>query len=198
MGHDISWTAASEFLRNPLMVGSAFPATKRMVAHMLDPLDWPNIRLLVEYVPGTGCFTFEALRRLGPDATLIAIEAGRGFVEALRAHNSDPRLFIVEDAARHVRRFLAAHGHDRADCILTGLPFSTLTPGDAVKLMRETARALEPAGTLPAYQMRSAIRPLLERNFASVEKGYEWFNIPPCHLYRARQSIADGGDRDAG
>jgi len=65
------------------------------------------------------------------------------------------------------------------------LPFSTLEPGDADAIMRETVRAMSPCGTLAAYQMRTAIRPLLRRHFASLRESYEWRNIPPCHLYWA-------------
>ncbi|MEC7932358.1 MAG: hypothetical protein VX218_08720 [Pseudomonadota bacterium] len=46
---------------------------------------------------------------------------------------------------------------------------------------------MAPAGVFAAYQMRSAIRPLIDRHFAEVGHGYEWWNIPPCHLYWARQ-----------
>jgi len=46
------------------MVGSAFPASARMVRRMLAPLNWSNIEVLVEYGPGSGRFTFEMLRRM--------------------------------------------------------------------------------------------------------------------------------------
>jgi hypothetical protein len=43
------------------------------------------------------------------------------------------------------------------------------------------------SGTFAAYQMRTAIEPLLRRAFAEVRTGFEWWNIPPCHLYWARR-----------
>lgn len=185
MAQDSAWVAVSEFMRNPGMVGSAIPASARMVRRMLAPLDWQRISILVEYGPGTGRFTFEALERMRRDAVLLAIETGESFAETLRQGCDDRRLIVVQGDARDVNRHLAEHRLGEADCILTGLPFSTLEPGEAEAIMRETAQAMSPRGTLAAYQMRTAIRPLLKRHFASLRASYEWWNIPPCHLYWA-------------
>lgn len=182
---DTGLVAATEFLRHPSMVGSAFPATVRMVRHMLAPVDWTKIKVAVEYGPGSGRFTFAMLERMRPDAQLVAIETGAEFVEKLRAASEDPRLIVVQGSAEDVGRHLADRDLDRADLILSGLPFSTLEPDDAANIMRATAAALAPSGMFAAYQMRTAIRPLIERHFAKLRHGYEWWNIPPCHLYWA-------------
>jgi phospholipid N-methyltransferase len=182
---DTGWIAAAEFVRHPSMVGSAFPASARMVRRMLAPLDWSNIKTLVEYGPGSGRFTFEMLERMRPDAQLIAIETSQAFVAKLREQCDDPRLVVVEGSARDVRRHIGAEACGRADCILTGLPFSTLGDAEAEIIMQETALALKPTGVLAAYQMRTAIRHLIDRNFAHVQRDFEWCNIPPCHLYWA-------------
>lgn len=186
---DTGWIAATEFVRHPSMVGSAFPASARMVRRMLAPLDWPNIKLLVEYGPGSGRFTFEMLKRMRPDAQLIAIETSQAFATKLREQCDDPRLVVVEGSARDVRRHIGAESSGRADCILTGLPFSTLGDAEADIIMHETALALKPSGVLAAYQMRTAIRRLIDRNFAQVRQGFEWCNIPPCHLYWAASPL---------
>ncbi|GFE77559.1 class I SAM-dependent methyltransferase [Novosphingobium sp. TCA1] len=188
---DTGWIAAAEFVRHPSMVGSAFPASARMVRRMLAPLDWSNIKVLVEYGPGSGRSTFEMLRRMRPDAQLIAIETSQAFAAKLREQCDDPRLVVVEGSARDVRRHIGAEVSGRADCILTGLPFSTLGEAEADIIMHETALALKPTGVLAAYQTRTAIRRLIERYFAQLRQGFEWCNIPPCHLYWAARPLSD-------
>lgn len=89
-------------------------------------------------------------------------------------------------------RHLADYDMDPADLIMSGLPFSTLKPGEAEAIMGSTVAALAPSGVFAAYQMRTVIRPLIERNFATLRQGYEWWNIPPCHLYWAKNSRSDG------
>ncbi|WP_313436931.1 class I SAM-dependent methyltransferase [Novosphingobium sp.] len=188
---DTGLVAATEFLRHPSMVGSAFPATARMVRHMLAPVDWSKVSVAVEYGPGSGRFTFAMLERMRPDARLLAIETGEAFVEKLRAATDDPRLIVVHGSAGDVTRHLADHDLQAADLILSGLPFSTLEPKEAETIMVATASALAPSGMFAAYQMRTAVRLLIERNFASLRQGYEWWNIPPCHLYWAMNSRRD-------
>jgi len=135
---DTGWVAAAEFLRHPSMVGSGFPATAKMVRHVLAPLGLSQMCLVIEYGPGSGRFTFEMLRRMRPDARLLAIETGEAFVEKLREDCDDPRLIVVEGSARDVNRYRADHHLGSADCILSGLPFSTLDPEDARVIMSET------------------------------------------------------------
>jgi len=178
--------AIGEFLRHPSMVGSAFPASNRLVSRMLAPLDWLNLDVLVEYGPGTGRFTFEALARMKREARLIAIETGEEFVDHLRSASEDSRLAVVHGSASDVLTILADHGLARADCVLSGLPFSTLPEGEAERIVAASSMALRSSGTFAAYQMRTAIAPLLRRAFAEVRQGFEWWNIPPCHLYWAR------------
>ena len=188
---DTGWIAAAEFIRHPSMVGSAFPASARMVRRMLAPLDWPSIEVLVEYGTGSGRFTFEMLKRMRADAQLIAIETSHAFAAKLREQCGDPRLEVLEGSARNVRSYIGADACGRADCIITGLPFSTLSDAEAEIIMHETALALKPTGVLAAYQMRPAIRRLIDRNFAQVQRDFEWCNIPPCHLYWAASPLKD-------
>lgn len=176
----------AEFARHPIRVGSAFPASNRMVRRMLQPIDWSATDVLVEYGPGTGRFTARALAKMKRGSMLLAIESGQDFVEHLRASlGHDDRLHVVRGSAVDVIKILADRRVEHADCILSGLPFSTLPPDEAQHIIAASAEALRPSGIFAAYQMRKAIEPLLRSNFFEVKKGYEWWNIPPCHLYWA-------------
>ena len=175
--------SVQEFIREPLMVGSAFPASRWLVKSTLAPLDWSRIRLLVEYGPGTGGFTRAVLDRLDPCGRMIALETGTDFVRHLRATIHDPRLEVIEAPAQNVLRRLAEYGP--ADCIVSGIPFSTLAPGEGEELLRASSAALAADGTFVAYQMRKNVVPLLRQRFQKVRHAREWRNIPPCHLYWA-------------
>lgn len=176
-----------EFLKQPMAVGSAFPASRYMIDRMLEPIDWSRIRTVVEFGPGTGVFTRALLERLPADAHLLAIDTSEGFIDHLEATIADPRLIPVQGSAADAGRLMQAHGLAQADCIVSGLPFSTVSPEVAERIMDVSRRVLTRDGHFLAYQMRSAVHPLLVQNFLRVEKGYEWRNVPPCHLYWARQ-----------
>lgn len=179
-----------EFLRAPAMVGSAFPASHRLVERSLAPLDWSRIRLFVEFGPGAGRFTRAALARLAPQARLVALETGRDFVRHLNRTIADPRLRVIEAPAQAVAEIMADYGP--ADCILSGIPFSTLPADDRWRIVRASREALGPDGVFVAYQMRKGILPLLQERFRDIREDYEWRNVPPCHIYWASGFVRTG------
>jgi phospholipid N-methyltransferase len=182
-----SITAATrEFVRDPDSVGSVFPATSYMVRRTLAPIEWNGVDLMVEFGPGTGRFTFEALARMKPSARLLAIEPGDAFVDHLRSTSHDTRLIVVKGEAQEVHQIMDNYGFDKANCILSGIPFSTIKPGDAVIIAERSRMALGRNGMFVAYQMRRKIEHYLEGRFKIARRGYAFWNIPPCHLYWAR------------
>jgi phospholipid N-methyltransferase len=174
-----------EFAHDPFLVGSAFPASQWLVDATLQPLDWSRIRLIVEYGPGTGRFTRAILDRLHPRGRLVAFETGANFVRYLRNTIDDPRLVVMEAPAQDVESGIARYG--AADCIVSGIPFSTLMPGEDQALFRTSCAALADHGWFVAYQMRRDVLSPLRRHFRSIRAAREWRNIPPCHIYWATE-----------
>lgn len=178
------------FLSHPTMVGSAFPASRWLVRSMLAPLDWQGMKLFVEYGPGTGVFTRAVLARLPADAILLALDTSPTFIDHLLTSIDDRRLRAMCAPAAKVANLVSELGLPLADCILSGLPFSTLTPADAERTMCASRAILASNGMFCAYQMRRTIKPLLRAQIGAVLSAYEWCNIPPCHLYWARAARA--------
>jgi phospholipid N-methyltransferase len=173
----------TEFVKDPLGVGSPIPSFAHTVGRLLDPIDWQRLKVIVEYGPGTGRFTKGALKRMRPDATLIAIDTSPGFTTYLRRALPDARLRAVAASARDVQSVLLDQGFGQCDCILSGLPFSTLSLRDAQAIIEASHRLLRPGGLFVAYQVRDHVRGLLARDFTMVGEAYEWLNLPPYRLY---------------
>ena len=87
------------FLKHPRMLGSVIPSSRFLVNRLLAPVDWTRARVIVEYGPGVGTVTTEILRRMAPDAVLVAIETNADFVRFLRRRIHDPRLRLVHGSA---------------------------------------------------------------------------------------------------
>ncbi|WP_294394025.1 methyltransferase [uncultured Sphingomonas sp.] len=173
------------FLRNPVMVGSIIPSSRKLIRHMLSRSDWANCRLFVEYGPGVGTFCQDVLDRLGPDATYIAIDTNPDFIAYLRRTISDPRFVPVLGSAADVRQIMADNGHSHADYILSGLPFSTLPAGLGPKIAAETNAALRTGGAFLVYQFSPKVRDFLATAFERIDHAFEPVNIPPAQLYWA-------------
>lgn len=183
-------TFLSEFVRKPLLVGSPIPSSRHMVARLLTPVDWSRINLLVEYGPGTGRFTVGALARMRPDAILIAIDTCPSFTEYLKETIPDPRLCAVTASAADAPAVIADQGFTQADCILSGLPFSTLPKVTGEAIVSRSYELLAADGLFLTYQVRDRASVLLNSHFARVGEAYEWRNLPPCHLYWFRKRVA--------
>ncbi|WP_420142461.1 class I SAM-dependent methyltransferase [Sphingomonas sp.] len=173
------------FLRNPVMVGSIIPSSRRLIRNMLSRTDWDRCRLFVEYGPGVGTFCEEVLDRMGPDATYLAIDTNPDFIAYLRRTISDPRFVPVLGSAADVRQIMADHGHTQADYVLSGLPFSTLPAGLGPRIAAETHAALRPGGAFLVYQFSPKVRDFLATAFERIDHAFEPVNVPPAQLYWA-------------
>jgi phospholipid N-methyltransferase len=179
------WHFLRGFLKNPVMVGSVIPSSRVLIEKMLRPVDWENTKLFVEYGPGVGTFCQAILDRMEPDATYIAIDTNPDFIDYLARTIVDPRFIPVLGSAADVRRIIADHGHEHADYVLSGLPFSTLPPGIGPKIAAETHAALRPGGAFLVYQFSPKVRDFLAMNFERIDHAFEPINIPPAQLYWA-------------
>lgn len=165
------------------MLGSAIPSSRYLIAHLTELIDWENTKVVVEYGPGIGNMTQEILRRMRPDATLVAIELNREFVEHLRASIRDPRAHIVHGSAAEVRAILAQLNLAHADYIISGIPYTVLPPVAREDILRESYSALRPCGAFVVYQFTRAVLPDLRRVFGSVRQGFEPRNFLPARLF---------------
>ena len=167
------------------MVGSVIPSSKVLIDRMLAPVDWANCKLFVEYGPGVGTFTQHVLRRLPADAVLLTIDTNPDFTAYLSRKIRDSRLRAVTGSAADVREIIDGLGFEKADFILSGLPFSTLPPGIGPKIAEATAEALRPGGAFLVYQFSPKVRQFIAPHFERIDRGFEWFNVPPATLFWA-------------
>ncbi|MCK9543540.1 MAG: methyltransferase domain-containing protein [Novosphingobium sp.] len=171
------------FLKHPVMVGSIIPSSRFTIDKMLAPVNWDDCRLFVEYGPGVGTFCRPVLDRLRRDGTLIVIDTNPLFIDYLRTTITDSRFTAVLGSAADVEAIVRAHGHDHADYVLSGLPFSTLPEGVGPEIAAATHRVLRPGGCFLVYQFSARARDFMARHFKRIDNGFEALNIPPCRLF---------------
>src|ERR1041385_3366693 len=75
---------AKNFVKHPNMIGWMLPSSPFVVDEVLRQIDWKKTKVIVEYGPGVGTFTHDILKRMQPDATLIAFETNDEFYKYLR------------------------------------------------------------------------------------------------------------------
>jgi phospholipid N-methyltransferase len=165
------------------MLGSVVPSSSFLVNDMMRQVDWNRARVLVEYGPGVGTFTREILKRMRPDAVLVAIELNSEFVEYLRDRVHDPRFRVVHGSAARVRGVLAEQGLAPADYIISSLPYRNMPDSLRREILEESRLALRPEGSLVLYQYTRTLLPYLESSFSSVTLNFQLFNILPALIF---------------
>lgn len=171
------------FVKHPVMVGSIIPSSRFTIAKMLAPVDWDNCRLFVEYGPGVGTFCRPVLERLRGDGALIVIDTNPDFIAYLQKTIRDSRFTAVLGSAEDVEEIVRAHGHEHADYVLSGLPFSTLPDGVGPAILAATHRVLRPGGAFLVYQFSAKAKDYMARHFARIDRGFEFWNVLPVQLF---------------
>ncbi len=179
------------FVQHPVMVGSIIPSSRFTIAKMLAPVKWDECKLFVEYGPGVGTFCKPVLEKLRRDGSLIVIDTNPLFIDYLRATITDSRFTAVLGSAADVEEIVRAHGHDHADYVLSGLPFSTLPDGVGPAIAAATHRVLRVGGAFLVYQFSAKARDFMARHFTHIDQGFEPLNILPCQLFWGWKEAAD-------
>jgi len=174
---------ARNFLHHPRMLGSIIPSSRFLIRQVLRPIDWDQAHVIVEYGPGVGGITAEILRRMRPDAQLIAIEMNSEFVGFLRKSLVDERFHVVEDSAEKVKEILQRFGHSKADYIISGIPLGSMPKSLREPILINTTEALESNGSFFVFQFTTGVLPDLQRFFDFVKCRFEPLNILPAHLF---------------
>ena len=171
------------FVKHPSLLGSVVPSSPFLVHHLLSLIDWERAQVIVEYGPGVGTITGEILKRMRPDALLVAIELNPEFVEILGREIDDARLRVVHGSATDVRSILAEQQLARADYIISGIPYTLLADPVRRQILLDSRQLLGPEGALLVYQFTRTVLPYLEHAFGRVDQDFNLLNILPARIF---------------
>ncbi len=174
------------FIKHPKMLGSLIPSSRFLVNKVLSEVDWGRARVFLEYGPGVGTFTTEILRRMRPDAVLIALETNADFVRFLRGRVRDERLHVIHGSAADADAALAGLDLRQADYVISGIPYTTMPAQVRETILRKTHSVLHPTGAFLVYQFTRTVLPHLQQVFALVRQDFEPLNVMPARLFFCR------------
>ncbi len=173
-------------------VASVTPTSRFGVEKVLEKIDFQKNKLILEYGPGTGNFTTPLLKNMTENSKLIAIEKNSDFCRVLQRSIQDPRLVLFEDSAENVLEILKScngAGDLKADCIISGIPFSLLSKKRKMAVLKNSHAALKKGGKFLAYQaffqFPDILKIPLEELFGDVQAQYYMFSLPPLLILEA-------------
>jgi phospholipid N-methyltransferase len=172
------------FLRAPRSVGSVAPSSAALVRAMLDDARVAEAQVIAEFGPGTGVFTTEIIQRMRPDARLLVFEINHDFYTALRTRISDARVELIEASAADIEAQLQRMALSGVDCIVSGLPFTSLPRPVTHAILQATYAALRPGGIFVTYQYTPVLRGVLRSRFHATRiTRLVLRNIPPALVF---------------
>lgn len=173
-----------EYLKHPRAVGALAPSSRRLAETMMEPLDFRRAEVIVEYGPGTGAFTELLLARKRPETRLILIEQNPAFFRRLfsRYHGRE-NTTVQYGSAENAVRLLQECGVQKADAVVSGLPFTSLPQEVTLRVFAATKRLLGEEGIFVTFQYSRVKESLFSRYFSIQNVLQEKNNLPPAYVY---------------
>lgn len=166
-------------------IGSVTPSSKYLIERLVKSARLADAKVVVEYGPARGVVTKQLLKKMRPDAKLVAVEFNAKFYADFTARVKDPRLIPVRGDVREIDKILAGLGLPQADCVVSGVPFSLFSGRDRHVILTKTTDLLAPGGRFVAFGYTTHLIPMLKDYFASFDIQFEVRNIPPSFIFTA-------------
>jgi phosphatidylethanolamine/phosphatidyl-N-methylethanolamine N-methyltransferase len=201
------WRALlSAAVRSPRDVGTLVPSgpelARRLAAVVPRSGRAGQPAVVVEIGAGAGAVTAAIAAQADQDTVVIAIEKDADLADRLRSRELDGVRVVTADAAT-LPIILADHGVDRADVIVSVLPWSLFSPQRQREFLTIFAAALATDGvfTAAAYSMgywtpaARRFRHELAQRFGEVLPTRTlWRHLPPAMTYVCRRPRPAGAD----
>jgi phosphatidylethanolamine/phosphatidyl-N-methylethanolamine N-methyltransferase len=187
-------TMLREFLRSPSDIGAVAPSSPRLAEAVTAPVPEIGDPVVVELGPGTGAFTSIIERQLDGRGHQLAIEMNPRLADQLRGRCR--HVEVLNADASKLPRLLAERGHQKADVVVSGLPWAAFSQEVQHDILSAVSRVVAPGGAFTTFgyvhamRLSSAMRfrQMLTNAFEEVVPGRTvWRNLPPALVYHARR-----------
>ena len=178
------------FVRHPKSTGAVFPSSRRLAEKMIDGAGLETAASVVELGPGTGAFTGAIAERLEDPGIYLGIELREKFAAIVK--DKFPQLLVVNDSAEKIVENLRKVDREKAEAIISGLPWAAFDADLQKRIMKSVTAALPPGGKFSTFTYLHArrlpagkrFRALLDDNFSDVQTSKTvWRNLPPAFVY---------------
>lgn len=171
-----------EFLKHPLQIGSVIPSSRFLEKRVLATAELSAAKTVVELGSGTGGTTRAILRAMAPQAKLLSIEINPHFYGMIKRIEDD-RLIAHLGNACELQEILSTYDLGAADVVISGIPFSTMSPSTGADILSAISLALSPNGRFVAYQVSDRVASLCQPFLGTGRVALEFLNIPPMRVF---------------
>lgn len=172
-----------QYITKPRTVGAILPSSKYLASRMIENIDFNTARYIVEYGPGTGVFSEKMIKRRNRETIMLLFESNEDFYTMLKEkYKSEPNVYIINDSAEYVGKYLKKYGVPYIDYIISGLPFASLPNDVSSNILKETQKYLNEDGKFITFQYTLLKKDFIKKYFNEVSIKKEVRNVPPAYV----------------
>lgn len=172
----------TEVFKSGGTIGALSPSSSFLAEKMLKPIHFDEAKCIVEFGPGTGVFTTKLLEKMSPDSKLLAFEINPVFLEELKTIQDD-RLIVINDSAEKIDHYLTLHHLEKADYIVSSLPFAMIPDEVVDAILKNSIEALAPKGKYIQFQYSLNALSKLKAIYSKVKINFTFLNLPPAFVF---------------
>lgn len=173
-----------QYIKKPGTVGAILPSSKYLADKMVETIDFKSANHIMEYGPGTGVFTDKILEVRKSDTIILLFETDEVFYNLLQEkYKNEPNLYIINDSAEHIGKYMARYHIPWVDYIVSGLPFTSLPQTISKNILQQTQLHLRQDGRFILFQYTLFKKKLIEQYFNTIEITRELRNMPPAYVF---------------
>lgn len=173
-----------EFIQNPLKIGSVTPSSSYLTSKLLCFLPWDKLHTIVELGAGTGVFTEFVMEHKRLDCDFLVIEQDPHMRRDLMERFPQA---VFGSNAEHLPSLMRQYNLPKADCIISGLPFTVLDKKCRLNILAGIDKTLCNQGLFVAFQYSPQMYGTFHHMFRTVEMGFTLLNLPPAFTYTCRK-----------
>ncbi len=176
-----------EGLKSLKTTGTLTRSSPALCKAAIDRIDFEQARVIIELGAGDGVITKYILERLHPDGIVIAFEVSESLCDDMRALG-DPRLIVAQDSAEQIPKYLQQAGVEKADAVVSAIPFAVLPPKLGRAIVTAAKDALVPGGNYNQVHYSLKTRNYYREAFGHVDTRWVPLNLPPAFVLYCTKS----------
>ena len=174
----------AQYIAEPRTVGAIMPSSEYLAEKMVGEINFENIQCIVEYGPGTGIFTEKLIKKRNKHTVILLVEYNTRFYDLLvKKYKNEENLYIINDSAEHIDRYLKQYNIAQVDYVISGLPFASLPEHVSSCILSKTKQYLKKDGKFITFQYTLLRKRFISRYFREISIKREYRNIPPAYVF---------------
>lgn len=156
-------------------------SSKFLITDVLKEVE-TNSKLIVEQGAGDGVLSIKLLKKINKEGKLILIEQNKDFLRILKDVD-DQRVILNNGYAEDFNYPSFVGKYEKADSIISSIPFSFLNKNDREKIVKSASRNLKVGGKLIIFHQYSLLmKEVLKKEFGNVKVKFVMRNFFPCFI----------------